>query len=708
MTWTRALFVSGSGERLAGDHLVGGGGISRGDAVKFHLIGICGTGMATLAGLLEEAGHEVRGSDKEAFPPMSDQLRMLDIPIMVGYGPKNLDWDPDVVVVGNVCRKDHVEVAEARRRSIEMSSMAATLEERFLVDRLPIIVAGTHGKTTSGSLLAHLLDTAGREPGFFIGGIPQNFGRSFRLGSGREFVVEGDEYDTAFFDKKSKFLHYRPSHVLLTGIEFDHADIFESVEEIHDAFRELVALIPPSGLLVAHSDVPEGVIEVARCKVVRYRIETEWEGEARADWAAGNDVGHEGSSPEIDAVIDERESSAAALEPERQADGGGSPVGEVSGVDGAASSPGEDGHWTGRIIGGADSRSTVFQLFAPGSKHVGTFRQVLSGRHNALNAVGCMLVGNALGLDWHQMSRGLISFRGVQRRQEIKGVATGVTVIDDFAHHPTAVRETLDGLKRRFAGRRLIVAFEPRSATSRRKVFQKAFADALSYADAVVVAPVYNPDALAADERLDPELLVADIRSNGTPARYIDSLDEIVDHLTERTRPGDIVVMMSSGSFGNIHRKLLFAIGDAITPATLADAPDLDEFLAKLDLTPANLRKHIDEFLVLRGNQELVGCVALESRGRAGLIKAMAVVPERRGEGLGWMLAQSAVDRAREKGLSHLYMFGVETTLKTGQMLGFEPHPLDDVEEEMAASPEFERPLHVSGELMRLDLDPEP
>jgi UDP-N-acetylmuramate: L-alanyl-gamma-D-glutamyl-meso-diaminopimelate ligase len=608
--------------------------------------------MGSLAGLLKSAGHEVRGSDTGAFPPMSIQLNMFEIPVVTEHKPENLDWGPDRVVVGNVCRKDHVEVTAARKRGLPMISMAQVLEEEFLQDRVSVMVTGTHGKTTSASMLAYMLETAGRDPSFFIGGVPQNFGWSCKLGQGKDFVVEGDEYDTAFFDKKSKFFHYCPKNVLLTGVEFDHADIFSSLDDIKSAFREMVAMIPAQGVLVAHQQTPPDILAAARCPVYCYRLSTQ-----DANTTAAN----------------------AELATET---------------------------WTGKVLPERDGRFLVFQLFAPNEKHVGTFRHELWGEHNTLNAIGCALLLHKMGLDWPVIGDGVAGFRGVQRRQEVRGVATGVTVIDDFAHHPTAVRETLRGLQHRYEDRRIFAVFEPRSATSRRAFFQERFAEALSYGDNVVIAPVHHQDELSDAERLDPEQLAHDIRLNGTPARHLPSIEKIVDDLAQRTRPGDLVVFMSSGSFSNIHHKLLVAIGDAITAARLSHASELETFLEEFDLVPVNLRKHIDEFYILRGKEEMIGCVGLETRGRAGLIKSLAVVSDRQGEGLGFMLAQSAVDRARDRGLKHLYMFGTETTSKIGRLLGFSPFPREEVEKEMAASPEFTRPLHVRSELMRLNLEP--
>lgn len=769
--------------------------------VKFHLIGICGTGMASLAGLLKKAGHKVKGSDIDAFPPMSIQLDMLDVEVLTPYKSENLDWNPDVVVVGNVCREDHVEVVEARERGLKLTSMAETIENRFLKKRRSIVIAGTHGKTTSSSLMAHLLVVAGRNPSYLIGGIPQNYGMSFNLGSGRDFVIEGDEYDTAFFDKESKFLHYRPKFVLLTGVEYDHADIFPTLDDVYEAFKKFVAMIPETGTLVAYENVPAEVLDVAKCKVHIYRVEVDPDKE-ESEKESGYD-GLEGRKGGADGMVDDPcpaeivmgmtnsdhkggvasksagggrvvmgddsntgsgERSGAGSEGEgfdggnaesagghgndnenrdtvKRANGGKAGGGSVSVSVSGQTGDGDKARerreeedaadmrasavsvndmeiveaasgvtmgrnvWSGRILKQEKSSGAeVFQLFSPEGRHLGTFRQTLAGHHNVLNAVGCLVLAHQLSIDWPDLADGLSSFRGVQRRQEICGVAMGVTVIDDFAHHPTAVKETLSALNSRFAGRRIIAVFEPRSATSRRKIFQEEFGEALSFADEVIVAKVFNADALSDEERLDPEELASKIRSYGARARHIREVDEIVKRLEVRTRPGDIVVFMSSGSFGDIHNKLLAAIGDPITRASLSDVEEMQNLLEPLDLAPHDLRAHFDEFLIIRGEDGLVGCVGLEARGRVGLIKCMAIVSGRRGEGLGYMMGQSALDKALDMGLSHVYMFGTESTHRIGRILGFVPFPRQEVDNEMSTSPEFERPLYKSAKLMRKDI----
>ena len=423
--------------------------------MKIHLIGICGTGMGSLAGLLKAAGHDVRGSDEHVYPPMSTQLAEQAIPVMEGFGPGNLDWAPDVVVVGNVCRKDHVEVLAANDRHIPLESFPSLFGRLFLdagtalgsapgspsreveepapgsrpvAGKRSLVVAGTHGKTTTSSLLAHVLTDAGRDPSFLIGGVPLNFRQSWRLGKGEDFVVEGDEYDTAFFDKGSKFLHYRPKIALLTSVEFDHADIFRDEEAVRNAFRKFVALIPEDGLLVACAASPGAmeVARVARCQVVTY------------------------------------------------------------------GRPGSGADWTFEVAARAVGGRTTLAIARRGER-IGTVETSLPGIYNFENLIGVIAVASNLAIELPAIARGVRRFLGVRRRQEVRGVARGVTVVDDFAHHPTAIRETVLALKGRFGPGKLIAAFEPRSATSRRNVFQNEFADALSVADEVVLAPLYAP-----------------------------------------------------------------------------------------------------------------------------------------------------------------------------------------------------------------------
>ena len=471
--------------------------------MKIHLIGIGGTGMGALAGLLKEAGHDVRGSDGPLYPPMSTLLAQLGVPVFEGYRAANLDWQPDRVVVGNICRVDHPEAAAARERGLELTSFPALLSELFLASRHVVVVAGTHGKTTTASMMAHVLRTAGKDPGFLIGGIPLDLGRSFDLGGSSYFVVEGDEYDCAYFDKRPKFVHYRPGTVILTGIEFDHADIYPTMAEVEQAFSMLLDATPDRGRLVLWADSPTALRLARRragCAVETYSLV-----DSTADWTA----------------------TAAPDAAGRQ---------QVT------------VHREGREV-------TSFELR-------------LTGAHNAANALGVAAAALGLGVSREAVSEGLRTFTGVQRRQEIRGVADGVTVIDDFAHHPTAVRETLAGLRRAFLGARengapggrLIAVFEPRSATSRRRVFQEAYVEALRQADRAVIAGLHAPEGIPEEERLDPAQVARDLRTAGTEANYLDSVDAIVEHLVAVARPEDTVVVMSSGGFGGLIDRLLSAL----------------------------------------------------------------------------------------------------------------------------------------------------
>jgi UDP-N-acetylmuramate: L-alanyl-gamma-D-glutamyl-meso-diaminopimelate ligase len=487
--------------------------------VKIHLIGIGGTGMGALAGLLKEAGHDVRGSDGPLYPPMSTLLSRLGVPVFEGYKAGNLDWQPDRVVVGNICRVDHPEAAAARERGLELTSFPALLSELFLASRHVVVVAGTHGKTTTASMMAHVLRTAGKDPGYLIGGIPRDLGRSFSLGSSTYFVVEGDEYDCAYFDKRPKFVHYRPSTVILTGIEFDHADIYPTMAEVEQAFTMLLDATPDRGRLVLWADSPTALRLARRrasCSVETYSLV-----DRTADWTA-----------------------------------------------------------TATLAAGGRQQMTVQR----DGRELASFELRLTGAHNAANALGVAAAALGLGVSREAVSEGLRTFTGVQRRQEVRGVEDGVTVIDDFAHHPTAVRETVAGLRGAYAGLggdadglprgaqavavgaqeksahgggRLIAVFEPRSATSRRRVFQDAYVEALRQADHAVIAGLHAPEGIPAEERLDPAQVARDLRTAGTEANYLETVEAIVEHLVAVTRPGDTVVVMSSGGFGGLIDRLL-------------------------------------------------------------------------------------------------------------------------------------------------------
>ncbi len=455
-----------------------------------HLLGICGTGMGALAGMLQSAGYRVTGSDEHVYPPMSDYLAGLGIPVMSGYRPENLAERPDLVVVGNVIRATNPEAEAVAAAGIPYLSFPQALSRYFIDGKSSLVVCGTHGKTTTSSLLATLLQHAGREPSFMIGCIVQAFGRNFNLGSGPYFVAEGDEYDTAFFDKGPKFLHYQPKVCILTSVEFDHADIYADFDAVKAAFRKLVGILPPDGCLVAYFDDPT-VAEIAAeasCPVVGY-------GEA-----AGRDF------------------QMANL---MVAPGG-----------------------------------TTFTVMKNGAA-LGEFTSRMPGRHNALNSLAVIAVLDRLGIEWATIASGLAAFQGVRRRQEVRGVERGVTVIDDFAHHPTAVRETLAALRQAYAGHRLIAVFEPRTNSSRRRVFQDAYVTAFDHADQVVVREPMALTQLAEEERFSSAQLVADLKGQGRDARYFPTTDEILSYLDTQLHPGDVVAILSNGGFDNIHTRLL-------------------------------------------------------------------------------------------------------------------------------------------------------
>jgi UDP-N-acetylmuramate: L-alanyl-gamma-D-glutamyl-meso-diaminopimelate ligase len=453
--------------------------------MKVHLIAICGVGMSALAGLLREAGHAVTGSDQNIYPPASTLLAELGIPVLEGYDPARLDG-VDLVVVGNAVLRTNVEAAAATARGLTLVSFPQAVARFFLSGRRPLVVAGTHGKTTSSAMLAWVLEHAGRAPGFLIGGAPRDLGRSFARGSGPWFVIEGDEYDSAYFDKEPKFLHYRPELLLLTAVEFDHADIYRDLEHVKGAFRKLLAILPPGAPLVACGDFPH-VLE----------------------------------------VVDERQARVRRF------------------------GLGEGNEW--RVTDLVDDGMTRFTVRRHG-RPVAAVTLRTPGAINARNALGVLLLAIEAGVGWEEGIAALAEFHGVQRRQEVVAEVGGVTVIDDFAHHPTAVAGTLEALRLRYPDRRLRAVFEPRSNTSRRRLFQAEYVTALTRADEAVLAAVYAKatDPLPPAERLDPEALVAEVSRRGTPARLIDGVPAIRDYLLDSARSGDVIVIMSNGAFGGL------------------------------------------------------------------------------------------------------------------------------------------------------------
>lgn len=465
-----------------------------------HLMGICGTAMASLAGLLKDRGFRVTGSDANPYPPMSTQLEQLEIPVMNGYRAENLNPKPDFVIVGNVISKTNPEAQELIQLGIPYTSLPQAMGEWIIADKASLVVSGTHGKTTTTSLVSWILDVAGRKPGFLIGGIPKNFQKSFRNPQGNEFVIEGDEYDTAYFDKVPKFVHYRPTHAILTSIEFDHADIYKDLEDVKSAFRKLLHLIPSHGSLFycAHEKNIAAILESEK---------------ASLKFPFGARVSYGISQGEVQC--------------RNQKD---SPVG------------------------------MTFEVWRKNEK-IGDFRTPMSGQYNLLNATAAIGLTASLGVPVSSIQKALETFEGVKRRQEILGEPRGVLVIEDFAHHPTAVKETISGIKSRYPNRKMFAVFEPRSATSRRKVFQKDYVLAFQAAERILLAKAFDQSKINESDRFSSEELVADLQSTGRRVTAHDSADQIVDEIRKEAQSGDLVLIMSNGGFDGIYGKLLKALG---------------------------------------------------------------------------------------------------------------------------------------------------
>jgi UDP-N-acetylmuramate: L-alanyl-gamma-D-glutamyl-meso-diaminopimelate ligase len=464
------------------------------EAKHIHLIGICGTAMASLAGMLQLEGHTVTGSDAAAYPPMSDLLETLGIPVKEPYAEKNLELRPDLVIVGNAISRGNVELEYVLDQRIPFRSMAQTVYEEFLTGRESLVVAGTHGKTTTTSMLAWIYETAARmraEPGpsFLIGGVAENFGTSFQVSRSRSFILEGDEYDTAFFDKGPKFMHYFPDAVILTHVEYDHADIYSNLDAVKTAFKRLVNLVPRRGRVVAFDgsvNLSECVTK-AFCKVERYGFADGSEWQLR-------DVAH------------------------------------------------RDGRTEWHVLRGC---KPWLALSLP-----------MAGEHNALNATAAAALAAGQGIADEAIVEALASFKSVKRRLEVRAVERGVTVIDDFAHHPTAIRETLRALRAAYPGSRLWAVLEPRSNTLRRNVFERELIDALALADEVVLAGVFKQESIPTEERLHPEAVVRALTEQGHPALLAANVEEIVTRIATNAREGDVVAILSNGGFDGIYEKL--------------------------------------------------------------------------------------------------------------------------------------------------------
>jgi UDP-N-acetylmuramate: L-alanyl-gamma-D-glutamyl-meso-diaminopimelate ligase len=460
---------------------------------RIHLIGICGTAMGTLAAMLKARGHDVRGSDQHVYPPMSDFLIQQGITLLEGYRAEHITSELDMVVVGNAISRGNVELEEVLDRKIRYCSLPEAVRDHFLWAARSVVVAGTHGKTTTTSLTAWLLTHGGADPSVLVGGIAENFEGSYRLGGGREFIIEGDEYDSAFFDKTAKFLKYLPDIAVVNNIEFDHADIYPDLDAIRLAFRRFVNLVPRRGLLLLGADNVDAMALAphAHCRVETFGLSD------GATWQA-HDL-------------------------------------RVS------------------------ATSTAFSVRRDGVP-TGAFEVPMLGAYNVRNALAAIAVGAAVGLDTDTMAEGLRKFRGVRRRMQHRGTAAGVMVYDDFAHHPTAIEETLVGVRSAHPNRRIWAIFEPRSATSCRKIFQSDFSRALGHADRVILPAVFR-SSLPEDQRLSTEGVITDLSNAGVDARYIPQTDEIVRTVAREANEGDLVIVMSNGGFDNIHQKLLDALG---------------------------------------------------------------------------------------------------------------------------------------------------
>lgn len=458
-----------------------------------HFVGICGTAMASCAVALKERGFEVTGSDQNVYPPMSTFLEQRQVTVMSGYAESNLDHKPDLVVIGNAISRGNPEAEAALERKLRYCSLPELLKEYFIRGKHSLVVTGTHGKTTTTSLLAWVFEHSGFEPSYLIGGIPNNLGQGARFRDSKWFIIEGDEYDTAFFDKRSKFIHYLPEVVIINNLEFDHADIFENLASVQTSFKRLINIIPRNGLLLANGDDSNlaPLLGIKNCPVSRFGLGDDNDIQARNQEYKGN-------SSEF----------------------------EIAGR----------------------------KLSIP-----------LTGELNLRNALAVAVCAHHCGLSLDQIQSGFETFTGIRRRMEVRGTSGGVTVVDDFGHHPTAIRETLRALRVKFPGRHLSAIFEPRSNTTRRNVFQNELAEALGLADSVVISEIARLEQLHPSERLNPEQLIATLRAAKIRAAYLSNVDTIVEHVADSATPGDVICVFSNGGFGGIHEKLLSALGKLTT-----------------------------------------------------------------------------------------------------------------------------------------------
>jgi UDP-N-acetylmuramate: L-alanyl-gamma-D-glutamyl-meso-diaminopimelate ligase len=468
------------------------------EAKHVHVIGIGGSAMAPLAGMLREHGYRVSGSDSGVYPPASTLLESLAISFFDTFDAAHLEPAPDLVVVGNIIARGNPELEDVLDRKIPYRSMPEILEEVFLPRKHSIVVSGTHGKTTTTAMLAWMFETAGKRPNFLVGGVAENFGKSYGLGGGAEFILEGDEYETAFWDRGPKFFHYHPDDLIVTSLEYDHADIYPDFETYQLAFRRLVNLVPRKGRVLIWGDTEESGVALRRaaekafCPVETYGFR---EGN---QWVA-SDV----------------------------------------------------------TISGETMRFRV----AHQGEAFGEFEMTATGRHNALNAMAAMIVAQGREITAEQIALALKTFRSVKRRMDVKGEPGGVLVVDDFAHHPTAVRATIEAARGRWPERRLWAILEPRSNSMRRKVFQDELPKALALADRVILGGVFRAQQLGEENRMDPETVAATVRTLGKDVRVLSGAEAIAAHLASEARPGDLMLIMSNGSFDGLCQKLLKTLG---------------------------------------------------------------------------------------------------------------------------------------------------
>lgn len=467
-----------------------------------HLIGVCGTGMGSLAGLLQQKGYQISGSDENCYPPMSTRIADMGVRLCEGYSPEHLSPPPDLVIVGNACTPTHPEAAYARDEHLAQLSLPEAIAHFFLPGRRSLVVAGTHGKTTTTGMLVHVLRSAGLDPGFLVGGVMVNDDASYAAGSGPHFVIEGDEYDSAYFDKRPKMIHYRPTSAIITSMEFDHADIYDTWDDYREAFRSFSGLVGAGDLLAINGDDPEvrALAEFTRAKVRYLGLDDD------NDDVTAHDIRPVSGGQRFTLVVDDE---------------------------------------------------SVSEIFLP-----------MSGRHNLLNALAVCAVTIEEGVSPEAIAAGFASFEGMRRRQEVRGEASGVVVVDDFAHHPTAVNATIRSVAERWPDRRIVAIFEPRTNSSRRKIFERAYAESFDDAEVVFISspPLRHNDN--STDVLDATRLVEGIRTRGTPASAFPNAEALLPDLLNELQPGDVALVMSNGSFDGLHEKLITSLKNSEVTAT--------------------------------------------------------------------------------------------------------------------------------------------